>query len=205
MMANKARQAANVTRRQWYSPGILDQGPTPQCVEFSWHKWLTSGPVTNVFPYKRGQLYKECQRVDEWPGEDYDGTSVRAGARVLKDRGLISEYRWGFDAETIINHILTSGPVVVGTEWLDGMFEVDKYGYLNCSGPPQPDQGHAYLLIGADREKVHPKLKKTGAVRKVGSWGEEALDHGRAWMFFDDLDMLIKRDGEACIGMEVKG
>ncbi|MEN3313212.1 MAG: hypothetical protein V7645_2541, partial [Actinomycetota bacterium] len=32
-------------------------------------------------------LYHEAQRIDEWPGEDYDGTSVRAGLDILRKRG----------------------------------------------------------------------------------------------------------------------
>ena len=32
-------------------------------------------------------LYHEAQKVDEWPGEDYDGTSVRAGLDILRKRG----------------------------------------------------------------------------------------------------------------------
>ena len=32
-------------------------------------------------------LYHEAQKVDEWPGEDYEGTSVRAGLDILRVRG----------------------------------------------------------------------------------------------------------------------
>ena len=32
-------------------------------------------------------LYHEAQKIDEWPGEDYDGTSVRAGLDILRKRG----------------------------------------------------------------------------------------------------------------------
>jgi hypothetical protein len=32
-------------------------------------------------------LYHEAQKVDEWPGEDYEGTSVRAGLDILRKRG----------------------------------------------------------------------------------------------------------------------
>jgi hypothetical protein len=37
--------------------------------------------------YDAGWLYHEAQRIDEWPGEDYDGTSVRAGMDVLRTEG----------------------------------------------------------------------------------------------------------------------
>jgi hypothetical protein len=32
-------------------------------------------------------LYEEAQKIDEWPGEDYEGTSVRAGFEILRTVG----------------------------------------------------------------------------------------------------------------------
>mgnify|MGYP006891290300 CR=1 FL=1 len=75
-----------------------------------------------VAPFDTTFLYNEAQKIDQWPGEDYDGTSVRAGAAVLKSKGYISGYNWAWDVETVVNALLTLGPVVVGTWWTYDMF-----------------------------------------------------------------------------------
>jgi hypothetical protein len=48
-------------------------------------------------------LYYAAQKVDEWPGENYSGTSVRAAMDVLRDKGPIKmngeySYRHGISA-----------------------------------------------------------------------------------------------------------
>ena len=70
------------------------------------------------------------QALDEWPGEDYDGTSVRAFYKWLKVKGFITEYRWAFDCETVINHVLGIGPVQMGTIWDESMSNPDRWGYI---------------------------------------------------------------------------
>ena len=83
-------------------------------------------PVRNVKnipdPY---QIYNEAQHIDEWEGENYDGTSVRAGIKVLARKGYLSSYRWAFDGQTAVNHILNIAPVVIGINWYAGMMATD--------------------------------------------------------------------------------
>jgi len=200
-MANKAAEARKVTSRFWPSPGVLDQGNTSQCVAYSGVKYLTTAPIYNE-PIAPLKLYKECLDADEWPGNDLDnGTSVRALFKVLKRRGLVSEYRWAFDAATVVNHVLTTGPVVMGTIWTRDMFmPVRGTDYITPTG--DDDGGHAWLIIGADRRRVNPDDTR-GAIRLINSWGKNWGDNGRAWMKFSDLNKLIKLDGEACIATEI--
>jgi len=188
------------TQRYWHSPGVMDQGATSQCVAYSGVKYLTTAPVYNK-PLDPPTLYNECQRVDEWPGEDYDGTSVRALFKVLKSRALIKEYRWAFDCEPVVNHLLTVGPVVMGTVWTMEMFMPDRHYYIEPKG--EVVGGHAWLLIGTNRNKRNPDGTR-GAVRMINSWGVGWADKGRAWLTFKNLDWLIKADGEACVATEVK-
>lgn len=186
--------------RYWNPSGWWgDQGRTPQCVAYAWLHYLEDGPVTRTstphgqvggVPILRpGSLYAECQRNDEWPGENYDGTSVRAGAKVLQRRGQIGTYRWGRDVETVTRGLLVVGPVVVGTLWTSGMFAPDSQGFLKPTGDAAG--GHAYLLNG-----VNVKEEK---VRIKNSWGRAWGDNGYAWLRFEDLATLLAQDGEACI------
>ena len=64
--------------------GLLRPGRGGACVGFGISR-LTS--QLNRKLYDGFWLYHEAQKVDEWQGEDYDGTSVRAGLDILRKRG----------------------------------------------------------------------------------------------------------------------
>jgi hypothetical protein len=182
--------------RYWYDRGWWgDQGDMPYCVGYAWVHWLEDGPITQA-----GQapccnptdVYTAAQLVDEWPGTDYDGTSVRAGAKVLQSIGKISSYTWAWSVEPIIQALLYVGPVVVGTNWYRSMFD-PKDDILRADG--RAVGGHAYVLNGVNLAR--------GLVRIKNSWGRSWAGDGRAWMEIETLDRLIREDGEACLAKEI--
>jgi C1A family cysteine protease len=140
-----------------------------------------------------GHVYREAQKVDEWPGEDYSGTSVRAGAKVLQALGFIASYHWAYDVETVVQAVLERGPVVVGTSWYRDMFLPDASGLVTPSGPLVG--GHAYVLNGTNR--------KTGLFRAKNSWGRSWGKGGAFWLSYETLERLLHESGEACIALEV--
>jgi hypothetical protein len=196
-------EAKEHTNRYWSTPHLpLDQGNTPQCVAYSGMAYLLSGPIFNQMPMSARSLYRECQMNDEWDGEDYEGTSVRALFKVLKNINLIGEYRWAFDVGTVVNHVLTQGPVVMGTNWYMDMFMPTVDGdYLEATGGNVG--GHAWLIIGANKLKHNPD-GSIGALRMLNSWGPNWGEHGRAWLTFKTLAKLIDEDGEAGVATEIK-
>jgi Papain family cysteine protease len=192
----------DVRRRFWWAGDVYDQGDTPQCVGYAGYGWLTGGPIVNKPNFTQADLYHWAQERDEWPGEGYDGTSTLGLMKALKDKNYIGEYRWATDAETLIAWLLMKGPVLVGTSWFRDMFTPhNKTGFIHPTGAD--DGGHEWRIIGADRDKIGDDGKK-GAVRMVNSWGKKWGLQGRAWIGFDDLDFLIKHDGEAVTVDELK-
>lgn len=187
------------TSRYWSASGWWgNQEQTSECVAYSWTHWVEDGPVTQtgkapiVIP---NEIYREAQKVDQWQGEAYDGTSVRAGAKVLQTRGFIKEYTWAWDVDTVIQAILEKGPVVVGTLWTYDMFFPDVDTAIitptgNSAG------GHAYLINGVNTKKKLFRIKN--------SWGRAWGNKGHAYISFDDMDKLIKNQGEACLALEIK-
>lgn len=181
--------------RYYNSPYCLDQGNVPQCVGYSTKTMLLNGPIRQIGTEPTPQqLYDFAQRNDEWDGEDYGGTSVRAGMKAAVHYGTVSEYRWAFTLEDTIRWLLLgNGPLVVGTNWYSGMSN-PKDDWMYPNGIYQG--GHAYGIIGANRVQ-----KK---VRVLNNWGRDWSDDGRAWLSFDALDYLIKSQGEVACAVEVQ-
>jgi len=195
------KKTPNIKYKYWWTNGWWgNQGNTPQCVAYSWTHWLAAGPITQKssrkggkFPIDPNYLYNEAQKIDAWVGEDYDGTSVRAGAKILKLNGFINSYSWAWDIDTLISTLLTTGPVVVGTWWYNDMFYPNKKGIIKVNGNKLG--GHAYLLDGINTDKQLIRIKN--------SWGREWGHNGFAYISFDDMNTLIQEQGEICLAVEI--
>lgn len=189
-----------ITQKYWWTSGWWgDQGATSQCVGYAWAHFLEDSPVTHPDPAKTAivkpeDIYREAQLIDEWPGENYDGTSVRAGVKVLQKLGYIESYLWAWDLNTVVNALLTTGPVVVGTNWYEGMYTPNSKGLIKIAG--EAIGGHAYLLNGVNT--------KTKMIRLKNSWGREWSNGGHATISFADMERLISEYGEACLAIERK-
>ncbi len=186
------------TYRYWWSNGWWgDQGKTSQCVGYGWTHFLEDGEVTHnkVTPplINPAELYKQAQEVDEWLGNDYDGTSVRAGAKVLQQLGMISEYHWAYDNETLLHTVLEVAPVVVGTNWYSDMFEPNSLGKVKIGGALAG--GHCYVINGVNKTARFYRCKN--------SWSRQWGRQGYFFLSFDDMERLISEDGEFCLATEI--
>jgi hypothetical protein len=178
------------TQRYWNDGyAWLDQGELPACVGFSWSHWLLNAPLRQYLD--PAFIYNVAKFYDEYKGENYDGTSVRAGAKVLALAGFIQEYRWAKTLDDVIQTLLEVGPLVVGTTWYEGMSE-PVAGRLAVTG--QAEGGHAYLLTGVSL--------KTGLVRIKNSWSQDWGQGGHGYLPLTDFQKLLADDGEACIAFE---
>ena len=172
-----------------------NQGNTSQCVGYAWAHWVEDGPITHGGTppiVKPSIIYREAQKIDEWIGENYDGTSVRAGAKYLKNIGRITSYLWTYDLNTLISTVLTKGPVVVGTNWYSSMSRPDNNGLIRANGVVIG--GHAYVINGVDTVKQQFRIKN--------SWGRSWGKQGHAFISFNDMNKLIRQNGEVCLAIE---
>lgn len=188
--------SAELKQRYWNDDAWWgDQEKTPHCVGYAWAHWLEDGPVEHdgIAPIVSPDLiYSEAQKLDEWAGENYEGTSVRGAAKYLAKEQRIGAYYWAFDINTIVNTLLTTGPVVVGTNWYSNMMKPNKFGFITPTGKNLG--GHAYVLNGVDTF--------TRKIRIKNSWGRDWGQDGHAWITIPYMEKLIRQRGEACIAVE---
>lgn len=192
----------NMTWRTPVPP--LDQGREGACVGFGWtHEALTTPVVVDLSRVSANvprspkvfaqHIYKSAQRIDEWEGEDYEGTSVLAGAKMMKSLGLLPEYRWAFSVSEIALSITNIGPVVLGIPWYDSMYEAPG-GVVRVGG--ELVGGHCLIL---------PRYRKPGVIFEneaaygmFNSWGPVWGMDGHAWIPESGLRFLMQ-EGEACV------
>jgi hypothetical protein len=189
----------------WKVGPTLDQGSEGACVGFGWTAETLAGPVqVDLRSIERDvprdptqfalHVYKEAQKIDQWPGEDYSGTSVLAGAKVLMKMGVLHEYRWAFSVNDVIGTLMSHGPVVLGINWYSGMYRAPD-GKLEIFG--NKVGGHCLLAVGYNPSSSKFNGKQT--ILLQNSWGNDWGNNGIAEMTVDDLDRLINEGGEACV------
>jgi hypothetical protein len=178
--------------RYWSAGWRGNQGAKPWCVAFAWFHWLEMmGRLGEPDAWDPSWLYANAQLVDQWAGEDYDGTSVRAGGDVLRRENTIQEYRWSWSVSEVEIAVLTESPVVVGSKWTNGMFTPDTDGFIWPTGGSAG--GHAWVISGVNRDKR--------VFRMDNSWGTDWGDHGRAFLTYEVLEELLDDQGEAAVAV----
>ena len=174
----------------WSCPIVLDQGSEGSCVGHAWAHEIAARPGTwQASSYLARLIYKEAQKIDPWPGETYEGTSVLAGAKISTSLGHYREYRWAFGLQDLILALGYKGPAVLGVNWYSGFYSPDSKGIIHPTGSVVG--GHAILANGVS---VPKRL-----VRLHNSWGTGYGINGECFISFDDLGRLLSEGGEACI------
>lgn len=175
----------------WSVNHWFDQKAEGACVGFAWAHEMVARPrvVRNVSESWAMELYRTARTLDEWPGEDYEGTSVIAGAKACQNLGMIKEYRWAFGIDDLRLALGYKGPAVLGLNWYEGMFDPDADGYLKPTGALAG--GHA-ILAYANSER-HKRISVWN------SWGKDWGNAGTAYIRYEDLARLLAEQGEACI------
>lgn len=182
-------------------PRILDQGSQGSCVGMGWANELQSRPsmVEHVDEDTARSIYYKAQALDEWPGSDYSGTSVLAGAKACRQDGWIGEYRWCLTVDDLVVALGYHGPVVIGVDWYTGMIDTDAEGFIRPTG--FVEGGHCVLLnrvaLVRSGGVVDPVLS---FVQGVNSWGPGWGFAGTFRIALVDVAVLFP-GGDWCVPM----
>lgn len=170
---------------------VLHQRGEGACVPFGWSAEIAARPVeiagiTDAFAFA---MYEDVRAIDRREGRHFpDGATVLAGAKACRERGFIGAYRWAFGVEDVCRVLGYLGPVVLGINWHESMYE-PRGDTLEVSG--RVAGGHCILARGVDVKRRRVLLRN--------SWGADWGHHGDAWISMADLDRLLRARGEACI------
>jgi len=153
---------------------FYNQGREGACVGFGWSRCMS---LLNGGFYAARWLWDAAKTRDEWnstnPGDD-NGTSVRAAAEVLRDRGHVP---WSNTYAT--------------DDW-----------HRRAAYTPDAQQGIAAFRWATSVQDVHavlgnPRADELGAVPVLNSWGT-AYPH-RVYMPDAVLAKLIEQEGEVAV------
>lgn len=197
--------------RWWVAGLVLDQGREGACVGFGCTGEAMASPVRQKFPAPgvapvseadvvaaannvAVSVYHRCLQIDEYEGERDEGTSVRAGLLVGRERGWWGGFRWAKSLDEL-RIGLESGPVIAGVDWRDSMYETDAEGRVRIGGSLVG--GHCLLITGySPRWGRH----REPVFRWRNSWGPSYGLHGNGYIAPADLDrILFRAGGEAAV------
>lgn len=195
----------------WGDPYVhTDQGRVGACVAFGWTDEMLAAPVRAKPPgYDKAKnkadfcnkfalaRYEDCKRADNTPGEDYEGTTILAGAKVFNKLGYMTGYRWGRSTNDVSGGLCAStaeggGPIVAATEWYEGMFKPDADGFVSLTG--QVVGRHCYVITGY----YTTWAGGPETYRFRNSWGQRWGKNGDGYIRVSDFARLLGDGGEAC-------
>jgi len=199
---------APLKSKTWRCGPVLDQGDTSACTGFSRTADLMAWPAPAKFEQPdafAADVYRLAQKLDEWTGEDYDGSSVLGALKAARELGFIGEFRWAFDKLDWLRSISQRGPSVVGTTWLNSMFRPDGRGLLTVDPSSGEAGGHAYLIRALyttpTRQRHYVGEGRPGdtLLRIRNSWGHGWGVKGDAFMWASDYFAHLWPGGEQSV------
>ena len=188
-----AKSLRTRTRLQYQ---YLDQGSEGACTGFGSAKALGQTPDRRIVDNRLAQsIYHRARQLDEWPGEDYEGSSVLAAMQTVREAGFISAYYWATSLKQMQHAVCHLGSLVIGINWYEAMFDTDSGGFVNAHGDLVG--GHAICVGGLDLGR--------SAFILHNSWGQSwggrgGAPKGSAFLSFKDAERLVIGErGEAAL------
>lgn len=185
---------------EWKDADQLDQGNFGTCVGNGWAQWGNSDPINDNYTETDARaIYYEATVIDGSPddpnasGGGQQGATVRSGAKAMQNRKRESSYAKATTLADIKNWLQTKGTVVVGSDWMNDMFNPDSNGFVTPTGAVEG--GHCYLMVG--------DLESAGAFKFQNSWGSSWGQNGYFKMKYADFQTLLTNGGEAWVSLEL--
>lgn len=206
------------TRRTWELGPVTNQAPEGACIGFGWTTALIAGPIgeTNVGRKVANRYgFNHYHRAKCLTGDLSNlasGTTMRNGATVALERGLVTEYRWAASIDEVRDAVLTIGPVVVVVGWYSDMWQTDKNGLVRSTRDINKYVGgHCLTLVAYDPAKKIGKHPPQPMFMWRNSWGKHygarVKKHslrrdGNGWIPADLLNALLlhgRYESNACV------
>lgn len=176
---------------------VLDQGQLGACTGFATATCLlhepyrTTVPVGTVLDNAEGiTLYSAATRLDSYPGNyppTDTGSDGLSAAKAAKKLGLISGYLH-ITTPAALASALALGPVIVGTDWYESMFQPDGNGNIVVNKASGVAGGHEYTL---------DEITDDNRFGFTNSWGEGWGVGGRFYMSQGSFLALLQAKGDA--------
>lgn len=178
----------------------LDQGSEGACTGFAATTEAAARPVP-VFgdPLKKAPdparlnevargVYHRARQLDQWEGEDYEGSSVDGACLAGRELGWWDRWAWASGsgeemADQVLRALGSRGPVILGTWVREGMFRDGR----DFTYDGTKLGGHAWALTAYSRRR--------DAAWTPNSWG----GHGQGWIDRHNLALALADEGEAAM------
>jgi len=188
---------------------IFDQGQVGSCTgnaaaglvatDSAARAGLTTVPIPgdpNLWPVDEElavEVYKLATTLDNITGAyppDDTGSSGIGAAKALKKLGLATSYTHAFSIDAL-KSALQTGPVMVGTVWLESMFDPTPAGNITVDRKSAVAGGHEYVLSAYDASARQFRIDN--------SWSESWAIRGSAWITEADMQWLLSQQGDVTV------
>jgi hypothetical protein len=171
----------------------LDQGGEGECVGFSCAGELAATPYKYEVDNATGRrIFAGARWIDREEGRYYpEGATVLAGMKACLRGNLFKKYVWNFGIDDTIAWICRRGPVVLGINWYDSMYDPSERGLLSIGG--RIAGGHAIMANGY--WPGHPDFGDVLVL--TNSWGLGWGIRGRGFLPVGDAKRLLSEYGES--------
>lgn len=147
-------------------------------------------PVDEDFAVKVYSLATQLDQFDGTYPPDDTGSSGLGAAKALVKLGLAAKYTHAFSLAAL-KSAMQQGPVMVGTVWLESMFDPTPAGNLTVDRKSEAAGGHEYVLSAYDAA--------AGQFRIDNSWGDGWGQRGSAWITEADMQWLLSQQGDVTV------